>query len=140
MLIQAIAYFPEKNTTSRRIVPDQWIFGGYDASTKEGFLLPLPRRTAATLMPLIIQWIRPRTKTWSDMYGGRTMASLLKVSNMMLLTTSITVDIITGVTTNHVGAILKRVKVKFKSFSPTNCDMIPDYLVEFMWNQRFKDH
>ena len=35
-----------------RIVPEQWIFGGYDPATEEGFLLPVPRRNAATLMPL----------------------------------------------------------------------------------------
>ena len=40
----------------------QWIFGGYDPATKEGFLLPVPRRNAATLMPLIIQWVRPGTE------------------------------------------------------------------------------
>ena len=48
----------------------QWIFGGYDPATKEGFLLPVPRRNAATLMPLIIQWVRPGTEIWSDMWGA----------------------------------------------------------------------
>ena len=47
----------------------------------------------------------------------------------------------TGVTTNHVEAMWQQAKAKFKSmFGPTNRDMIPDYLIEFMWNQRFKEH
>ena len=47
----------------------------------------------------------------------------------------------TGVTTNHVEAMWQQAKAKFKSmFGPTNRDMIPDYLAEFMWNQRFKEH
>ena len=25
-------------------------------------------------------------------------------------------------------------------FAPTNRNMIPDYLAEFMWDQRFKEH
>ena len=51
------------------------------------------------------------------------------------------VDPNSGVTTNHVEAMWQWAKVKFKSkFGPINCDMIPDYLAEFMWNQRFKEH
>lgn len=35
----------------------------------------------------------------------------------------------------------QRAKAKFKSmFDPTNRDIISGYLVEFMWNQRFKEH
>ena len=37
----------------RRILPEKCIFGRYDPATKEGFLLPVPRRNAVTLMPLI---------------------------------------------------------------------------------------
>ena len=49
-------------------------------------------------------------------------------------------DANTGVTTNHVEAMWRRTKAKFKSiFGPTNRDMIPDYLTEFMWNQRFNE-
>ena len=45
------------------------------------------------------------------------------------------------VTTNHVEAMWQRAKANFKSmFGPTNREIIQDYLVEFMWNQRFKDH
>ena len=51
------------------------------------------------------------------------------------------VDPNAGVTTNHVEAMWQWAKAKFKSkFGPTNHDMIPDYLAEFMWNQRFKEH
>ena len=47
----------------------------------------------------------------------------------------------TSVTTNHVEAMWQRAKAKFKSmFGPTKRDMIPDYLAEFVWNQKFKEH
>ena len=50
------------------------------------------------------------------------------------------VDPNTGVTTNHIEAMWQRAKTKYKSmFGPTNCDMAPDYLAEFMWNQKFKE-
>ena len=48
------------------------------------------------------------------------------------------VDTNTGVTTNDVRAMWQKVKAKFKSmFSPTNCDMVPDYLAEFMFMSYF---
>ena len=59
--------FSTRKYNRRRIVPEQWTFGGYDPATKEKFLLPVRRQNAATLMSLIIQWVRPRTKIWSDM-------------------------------------------------------------------------
>ena len=60
--------FPRKKYNRGRIVPEQWIFGGYDPAIKEGFLLPISRRNATTLIPLIIQWIRLGTEIWLDMW------------------------------------------------------------------------
>ena len=46
------------------------------------------------------------------------------------------VDSNTQVTTNRVEAMWQRNKAKFKAMhGPTNRDMIPDYLSEFMWDQ-----
>ena len=40
--------------------------------------------------------------------------------------------------TNGVEGMWQKSKSKFKSmYGPTNRDMIPDYLAEFMWSQRF---
>ena len=119
----------------------QWIFGGYDPATKEGFLLPVPRRNAATLMPLIIQWVRPGTEIWSDMWGAYNVIAAPGFQQDVVNHQYNFVDPNTRVTTNHVEAMWQRAKAKFKSmFGPTNRDMIPDYLAEFMWNQRFKEH
>ena len=46
-----------------------------------------------------------------------------------------------NVTTNRVEAMWQRSKTKFKAmFGPINRGMIPDYFLEFMWAQRFKEH
>lgn len=51
------------------------------------------------------------------------------------------VDPNTQVTTNHVEAMWQRSKAKFKAMhGPTNREMVPDYLSEFMWAQRFTEH
>ena len=62
--------FARRKYNRSRIVPEQWVFGGYEAATKEGFLVPMARRDAATLLPIIRQWIRPGTTIRSDMWAA----------------------------------------------------------------------
>ena len=47
---------------------EQWIFGGYYAVEKKGFLVPVPARDAGTLLPLVQQWVMPGTIIHSDMW------------------------------------------------------------------------
>ena len=125
-------YFLEKNTT-RRIVLEQWIFEGYDPATKEGFLLAVPSQNAATLMPLIIQWVKPGTKIWSNMLGAYIGIAAQGFQHNVVNHQYNFLDPNTGVTTNHVEAMWQWAKAKFKSmFNTTNRDMVPDYLAEFM--------
>ena len=47
----------------------------------------------------------------------------------------------TGVTTNHVEAMWCRAKSKLNAMmGPAKCEMIPDYVSEFMWVQRFNEY
>ena len=51
------------------------------------------------------------------------------------------VDPQTSVHTNHVEGMWQKAKAKFKSqMGSTNREMIPDYLSEFMWVQRFREN
>ena len=124
-----------------RTVPEKWNFGGSDPATKEGFLLPVPRWNATTLMPLIIQWVRLVTEIWSDMWHAYNGIAAEGFQHNVVNHQYKFVDPNSGVTTNHVEAMWQWAKAKFKlKFGPINRDMIPDYLAEFMWNQRFKEH
>ena len=49
-----------------RVVRQQWIFGGYDRETKKGFLVPVPDRSASTLLSVIRQYILPGSIIYSD--------------------------------------------------------------------------
>ncbi len=49
-----------------RRVPERWIFGGYDTTTKLGFLHEVDDRSASTLLPLIKKYILPGTTIHSD--------------------------------------------------------------------------
>lgn len=45
-----------------------WIFGGICRETKECFLVPVQERNAETLLPLIQQYVAPRSIIFSDMW------------------------------------------------------------------------
>ena len=51
------------------MIREQWVFGGIDTQTKAGFMVPVDRRDAATLLPIIQQFILPGTIIVSDLWG-----------------------------------------------------------------------
>ena len=57
-IVESIDSAP-KRTRNRRARPgrQRWIFGGIDQETKEAFLVEVPQRDAATLLPIIQQCI-----------------------------------------------------------------------------------
>ena len=133
--------FSRRKYNRGRLIPEQWVFGGYDPLTKKGFLVPVARRDAATLLPLIQQWVQPGTPVHSDMWQAYNQLAAIGYQHGTVNHTLHFVDPTTAVTTNRVEAMWQRAKNKFKAqHGPTNRDMIPDYLVEFMWNQRFGDN
>ena len=65
--------FSKRKYNRGRVLQEQWIFGGYDPVDKKGFLVPVPKRDAATLLPIVQQcgvttnhveamWQRAKTK------------------------------------------------------------------------------
>ena len=130
--------FARRKYNRGRVVPETWIIGGYDQQTKNGFLVPVPQRNAATLLPIIQQWVSPNTTIWSDMWEAYNNLPQLGYQHGTVNHTYNFVDPVTGVCTNRVEAMWQRSKSKFKSMmGPTNREMIPDYLSEFMWAPRF---
>ena len=51
-----------------RLVDGMWVFGGVERDTHSGdcFLIPVPDRSAPTLLALINEWILPGTIICSD--------------------------------------------------------------------------
>ena len=60
--------FSKRKYNRGRVLQEQWIFGGYDPVDKKGFLVPVPKRDAATLLPIVQQWVLPGTTIHSDMW------------------------------------------------------------------------
>ena len=69
-----------KNNVGRVQTPI-WVFGGIDCTTKKSFLFEVEDRSAASLMPLILQYIRPGTTIVSDCW-----AAYNKIGHMIIAT------------------------------------------------------
>lgn len=121
----------------------RWVLGGYEQERKIGFMVEVPSRDAATLLPIIQHWVAPGSIIWTDRWAA--YAQLPNIPGMQYVHQTVNhtanfVDPVTGACTNRVEAMWARAKAKFHaSQGPTNPDLIADYLLEFMWNQRFGD-
>jgi transposase-like protein len=51
-------------------VKGQWVFGGVERESGRTFLVPVPDRTAETLMAVICDWIEPGTTVISDCWAA----------------------------------------------------------------------
>uniref|UniRef100_A0A915LB63 ISXO2-like transposase domain-containing protein n=1 Tax=Romanomermis culicivorax TaxID=13658 RepID=A0A915LB63_ROMCU len=96
------------------LVKEQWVFAGYDVETKESFMVPVARRNAATLLPLIQQYIRPGTTIISDMWGAYNTVANLGYQHLTVNHSINFVDPLTGATTNHVESVWQKAKTKNK--------------------------
>ncbi len=104
---------------------------------KVGFLVPVPHRDANTLLPLIRQYILPRTTVMSDMWGAYNMGGMLGYHHFTVNHTHNFVDPNTGAMTQHVESMWQKAKQAHKARYGTDRDLLPTYLNEFMWRQRF---
>ena len=135
--------FARRKNNVGRVIADKWVLGGYEPARRKGFLVEVQQRDAATLLPIIQQWVAPGSIVLTDMWAAYHQLPNLPGQNYVHGTVNHSVnfvDPITGVTTNHVEAMWQRAKSKFKAqHGPTNRNMVADYLAEFMWCQRFSD-
>lgn len=124
-----------------RIPREQWVFGGYEPGTKEGFLFAVPDRTRATLFPIIRSHILPGTTIYSD--EARVYASLIRegyIHRTVNHSIGEWVNARTGCTTNRVESYWSRAKAPHKERRGTHRTTLKSHLVEFMWHEKFKNN
>lgn len=123
-----------------------WVFGGVEVGIVDPkcFLVVCPgnRRDAATLLPLIEEWVLPGSRVVSDMwaaYGG--VANLPAGYQHATVNHSLHfVDPVTGVHTNNVEGQWSQVKRKFRAMNGTSDQLFDTYLLEFMWRKAHPNH
>ena len=118
-------------------VREQWVFGGYDVATKVGFMVPVDRRDAATLLPIIQKYIAPGTTIISDLWAAYNTIGTLGYQHLTVNHSLNFVDPTTGACTNHIESVWQKAKQKHKQRYGTHRELLHTYLAEFMWRQRF---
>jgi transposase-like protein len=114
-----------------------WVLGGVERTTERKiFLVQVPDRSAATLLPIIARHVLPgsivHTDLWRSYFG---VADLIGVSHLTVNHSQTFVDEDTGVHTNYIEGSWAGIKIRI----PVRCRnqrFVQDHLFEFMWRRR----
>ena len=122
-----------------RQVTEQWVFGGVEVGTpqRRGFLVPVDRRDAATLLPVLQQYVLPGTTVVSDCWRAYNTVGRLGYQHLTVNHALNFVDPIPGACTNHVECYWKNAKMRNKREGGTARTFLDSYLIEYMWRNQF---
>ena len=138
MEIDESAFVRRKHNVGR-VVNTQWVFGGLDVDTGEGFLVDVERRDADTLLPVLQRYVRQGTTVVSDLWGAYNTIGNLGYQHLTVNHSLHFVDPITHATTNHVESMWCRAKQHNKRECGTHQTLLTSYLIEYLWRQKFGD-
>ena len=128
--------FGKRKYNRGRKVDGAWIFGGIERGNPEHcFLVRVPDRTAATLIPLVKRYIKPGTKILSDCW--RSYAQLEK-EGFVHETVNHSIEFVseTGTHTQTIESTWRAVKRNLPS-SGGSSNMLDSYLAEFILRRRY---
>ena len=108
-----------------------------DPALRQGFIQMVQRRDARTLLPIIQRVVAPGTTVWSDEWRAYAQLAGLGYVHQTVNHSQNFTDPVTGVCTNHVEAYWCAVKRRFKKMIGTASGMVPSYLDEHMWRERY---
>lgn len=126
--------FARRKYNVGRMLPTQWVFGGYCRQTKECFLIAVENRSAASLIPIINQYIRPGSTIYSDEWKA-----YRSIENFEHLTVCHKYNFVDPDTLAHTQGIESQwhlAKMRNKKQCGTARNHIDSYLCEFMWRRR----
>ncbi|KAL5488798.1 hypothetical protein EMCRGX_G017798 [Ephydatia muelleri] len=130
--------FGKRKYNRGRQVEGHWVFGGVERVTGECFMVEVARRDAATLIPIIQQYIRPGSIIHSDQWAAYNQITAATGMAHMTVNHSFNfVDPATGVHTQGVESMwscCKRLMIEERTM---HSQLFETYLPEFMWRRRF---
>lgn len=130
--------FVRRKYNRGHLVRTQWVFGGYDVESKEGFMVSVDACDRETLFPIIQKFVRPGTIIHSDCAKVYEALPFIGHPHDVVNHSENFVNPITGATTNHVESMWQKAKGKNKSRFGTHRTTLDGHLTEFLWRQRYK--
>jgi transposase-like protein len=98
-------------------VQGQWVFGGVERESGRTFFVPVPDRSAETLIAVIRDWIVPGTTVISDCWGAYYDLEEQGYSHLTVNHTIGFVDPVSGVHTNTIESHWRHLKA---ALNPSN--------------------
>ena len=130
--------FGKRKFNRGRVVDGHWVFGGMERTTGECFLVEVEHRDAATLLPIIQQYVRPGSIVYSDEWSS--YRSLNTATGLVHNTVNHSlhfVDPATGAHTQGVEGMWSCCKRMLREEKTMHSKLFETYLPEFMWRKRF---
>lgn len=122
-------------------VQERWVFGGVCRETGQGFLVFIPDKSAATLLPLVQEHIAPGSIVHTDGLPSYNGIANLPVNppyqHLVVIHQDNFVDPLTGACTNRVECYWKNAKRRFKSMAGVHTTTLESHLDEFLWRELF---
>ena len=129
-----------KYNRGRRASKEQWVFGLADTSSKPAitYMETVDKRDAATLLPIIQRVVKPGTIIHSDQWKAHhNISSRLQLSHGTVNHLLNFVDPATGIHTQAIESYWAKAKQKFKEMKGVSSHLLPRYLDERMWRDRW---
>ena len=119
-----------------------WVFGGIDRDTRECFAVLVNRRDAATIIPIIHQFILPGTTIYSDQWAAYNAINNNNNEPGRYIHKTVNhsvnfVDPITLVHTQNIENMWMVAKIKKKKQMGQHRALLDTHMAEFMWRRRF---
>ena len=121
-----------------RYVDGHWVLGGIERGTDKMFLVPVPQRDSATLIPIVQQYVRRGTTIHTDMWKAYDSLSRCGYHHGMVNHSQHFVDPVTGVHTNSIEGSWTHAKNKLKNHG-TSDDLFASYLAEYLWRRKYRN-
>ena len=130
------AKFGKRKYHRGRLVEGHWVLGGVERGTDNVFLVVVPDRTSATLVPIIQQYVRRGSVIHTDEWAAYSCLSQHGYTHGTVNHSQNFVNPLTGVHTNSIEGTWTRAKAKLKSHGTSN-DLFPSYLAEYIWRRKY---
>ncbi len=112
----------------------------YEKESKTGIIIMIDKQDAATLIPIIQDYVRPGSIIHSDEWLAYQGLVQLGFDHWVVVHADNFVDHITAVHINGVESYLSQAKLKIKAVYRYCHPLIPSYLNEYMWQERYGLH
>ena len=131
--------FGKRKYNRGRTVDGHWVFGGVERITGECFLVEVQQRDAATLLPIVQNFVRPGSIVYSDEWAAYNQLAASAACQHQTVNHSIHfVDPQTGAHTQGIEGLWSACKRMMREeHAGRNAELFPTYLQEYMWRRRF---